>query len=152
MSFFTYSHFSLYRKVYFSPWAMGSVKLSITDYNKQNKPNPMSLAHTGSEKSLVKLRVPKNELFHFFHIFSLNWKVYFRCVRLVAWRKQCVMSEIKWLTVFLRQFTILLLLTLALKNDGWMSIEQSFASVDKIPTYYATFIIFFIYKYENLSF
>ncbi len=63
-----------------------------------------------------------------------------------------MVSEIKWLMVFWRGFTILLLFALELKNDGWMSTEQSFTSVDKIPTHYATFIIFFINKYENLSF
>ncbi len=49
-------------------------------------------------------------------------------------------------------FAILLLFALEIKNDGWMSTEQSFIGVDKIPTYYATFIIFFINKHENLSF
>ncbi len=66
MSFFTSLHFSFCRKVYFLPLAMGSVKLSSTDYNEPNKPNLKSLAHIGSEKSLVELGVPKNKLFHFF--------------------------------------------------------------------------------------
>ncbi len=67
MSFFTFSHFLLYWKIYFSPRAMGRVKSSSTDYNELNKPNPKPLAHIGCEKSLVQLGVPKNELFHFFH-------------------------------------------------------------------------------------
>ncbi len=54
--------------------------------------------------------------------------------------------------VFGGGFTILLLFALELKNDGWMCTEQSFTSVDKIPTYYASSIIFFINKYENFSF
>ncbi len=66
MSFFTFFTF-LVLKVYFSPWAMGSVKSSSTDYNESNKSNPKSLAHIGSEKSLVLPGVSKNELFHFFH-------------------------------------------------------------------------------------
>ncbi len=45
---------------------MGNVKLSNTECNESNKTNPMSLAQIGSKKSLVELRVPKNELFHFF--------------------------------------------------------------------------------------
>ncbi len=79
MSFFTFSYFPLYWKVYFSPWAMSSVKSSSTDYNesnKPNKPNLKSLAHIGSGKSLVELGVPKNETFFFSH-FSLCWKFYF---------------------------------------------------------------------------
>ncbi len=43
-----------------------SAKLSSTYYNESNKPTAKSVAHTGSEKSLVELGVPKNELFHFF--------------------------------------------------------------------------------------
>ncbi len=66
---FTFSHFLLNWKVYFSPWAMGSRKSSITDYNESNKSNPKCLAHTGYEKSFVELGVPKNELFHFFFTF-----------------------------------------------------------------------------------
>ncbi len=65
--FFTSLHFSLYRKVYFSPWAIGNVKLSSTDNNEPNKPNPKSLAHIESEKSLVELGVPKNEFSLIFH-------------------------------------------------------------------------------------
>ncbi len=49
-------------------------------------------------------------------------------------------------------FALLFLFALELKNDGLMSIEQSFAGVDKTSTYYATFIIFFSNTYENLSF
>ncbi len=52
-------------------------KLSSTDYNELTKPNPKSLAYVGSKKSLVKLGVPKNELFHFFHIFSSTEKFSF---------------------------------------------------------------------------
>ncbi len=77
LSFFTSLHFSLYWKVYFSPWVIGSVKSSSTNNNEPNKPNPKSLAHVGSEKLLVELGVPKNELFHFFSHFSLYWKLYF---------------------------------------------------------------------------
>ncbi len=77
MSFFTFSHFLLYWKVYFSPWAMGSVKSSSTDYNELKKPNPNSLRYIGSKKSLIEIAVPKNELFQFFLHFSLYWKVYF---------------------------------------------------------------------------
>ncbi len=44
-----------------------SAELSSTDYNELSKPTPKSLAHIGSEKSLVELGVPKNELFHFFY-------------------------------------------------------------------------------------
>ncbi len=47
-----------------------SAKLSSTDYNEWNKPTWKSLAHTGPEKSLVELGVPKNELFHFFTFFA----------------------------------------------------------------------------------
>ncbi len=39
-----------------------SAKLSNTDYNASNKPNWKSLAHMSSEKLLVELQVPKNEL------------------------------------------------------------------------------------------
>ncbi len=77
VSAFTFPHFLFYWKVYFSPSAMGSVKLSSTDHNELNKLNPKSLAHVGSKKSFVKLTVPKNELFHFIPHFSLYWKVYF---------------------------------------------------------------------------
>ncbi len=54
-----------------------NAQLSITDYNGSNKPTPKSLAHTGSEKSLVELRVPKNDLIHFFHIFCSTEKFTF---------------------------------------------------------------------------
>ncbi len=43
-----------------------SAKSSSTDYNELNKPTLKSLAHIGSEKSLVEVGVPKNEFFHFF--------------------------------------------------------------------------------------
>ncbi len=43
-----------------------SAKLSSTDYNESNKLILKSVAHMGSEKSDVKLGVPKNELFLFF--------------------------------------------------------------------------------------
>ncbi len=46
---------------------MGSVKSFSTDYNESIKHNIKSLAHMGSEKSLVELGVLQNELFHFFH-------------------------------------------------------------------------------------
>ncbi len=45
---------------------MGSVESSSTDYKESNKPNSRSLAHIGSEKSLVELGIPKNEGFTFF--------------------------------------------------------------------------------------
>ncbi len=48
-----------------------SAKSSSTNYNKSNKSSRKSLAHVGSEKSLVELGVPKHELFHFFTIFVL---------------------------------------------------------------------------------
>ncbi len=41
-------------------------KSSSTDYNESNKPTPKSLAHIESEKSLVELGRPKNELFYIF--------------------------------------------------------------------------------------
>ncbi len=47
-----------------------SAKLSSTDYNESNKPTLKSLAHIGSKKSLVELRVPKNELSHFLTFFG----------------------------------------------------------------------------------
>ncbi len=74
---FPFSHFSLYWKVYFSLWAIDSVKSSSTDYNESNKPNPKSLAHIGSKKSFVELGVSKNERFHFFHIFRSTEKFTF---------------------------------------------------------------------------
>ncbi len=46
---------------------MVSAKSPSADYNELNKPNPKSLAHIRSEKSLVELGVPKNELFYFFY-------------------------------------------------------------------------------------
>ncbi len=83
--------------------------------------------------------------------FDVSWKTTM-CVCLVAWSKQCVTLKIKWLMVFWRGIHDSALVCLELNNDGWMSTEQSFAGVDKIPSYYATFIILFINKYENLSF
>ncbi len=74
---FTFFHFLLYWRIYFSSRAMGSVKSSSTDYNESNKTNPKSLAHIGSAKSIVELRVPKNEIFHLFSQLLLYWKVYF---------------------------------------------------------------------------
>ncbi len=56
---------------------MSGVKSSSTDYNGSNKPNPKSLAHIESEKSLVKVGVPKNELFYFFYIFHSTEKFTF---------------------------------------------------------------------------
>ncbi len=60
------------------PWLRGksytfdfSAKSSSTDYKESNKPTPKSLAHIGSEKSLVELGIPKNELFHVFTFFTL---------------------------------------------------------------------------------
>ncbi len=38
----------------------GLCKIINTDYNELNKPNPKSLAHIGSEKSLAELEVPEN--------------------------------------------------------------------------------------------
>ncbi len=43
-----------------------NAKSSNTDYNESNKPTLESLAQIGSEKSLVKLGVPKNELLYIF--------------------------------------------------------------------------------------
>ncbi len=54
-----------------------SAKSSSTDYDESNEPNLKYLAHIGSEKLLVELGVPKNELFHFFHIFHSIEKFYF---------------------------------------------------------------------------
>ncbi len=51
-------------------------KLSRTDYNELNKPNPKALAHIGSKKSLIELGVPKNKLSLFSHV-SLYWRVSF---------------------------------------------------------------------------
>ncbi len=45
MCFFTFSHFLLCWKVYFSPWATGSVKSTSADYSESNKRNPKSLSH-----------------------------------------------------------------------------------------------------------
>ncbi len=56
---------------------MGSVKSASTDYNESNQPNPKSLIHIGSEKSLFELRVLKNGLFHFFHILCSTEKFTF---------------------------------------------------------------------------
>ncbi len=44
-------------------------KSSSTDYNESNEPSPTFVARIGSEKLLVKLGVPKNELFHYFTFF-----------------------------------------------------------------------------------
>ncbi len=48
-----------------------SVKLSSYDYNEANKPNPKSLAHVGSEKSLVEFEFQKMSFFFFFKFISL---------------------------------------------------------------------------------
>ncbi len=53
-----------------------SAKSSPTDYNESNKPTLKSLAHIGSEKSLVELGIPKMSFFTFSH-FSFYRKVYF---------------------------------------------------------------------------
>ncbi len=53
-----------------------SSKSSSADNNESSKPTPKSPAHIGSEKLLVELEIPKNELFHFSH-FSLYRKVFF---------------------------------------------------------------------------
>ncbi len=47
-----------------------STKSSSTDYNESNKPTPNSLAHIVPTKLLVKLGVPRNELFYFFTFFD----------------------------------------------------------------------------------
>ncbi len=47
-----------------------SAKLSSTEFNKWNKPNPRFLAHIRSEKSLVELGVPRMSFFPLLH-FSL---------------------------------------------------------------------------------
>ncbi len=54
-----------------------SAKSSRTDYDESNKPNLKTLAHIESEKSLVELGVPKNELFHFFTFFVLLKSLFF---------------------------------------------------------------------------
>ncbi len=55
-----------------------SAKLASTDYNESNKPTPKSLAHIRSEKSIVELGIPENELFHFsFQIFRSTEKFTF---------------------------------------------------------------------------
>ncbi len=64
MSFFT---FSTLLKSLLSPQTMGIAKSSRSDYKESSKPNLKSLAHTGSEKELVQLGVPKNELSLFSH-------------------------------------------------------------------------------------
>ncbi len=46
-------------------------KLSTTVYNESNKPTLKSLAHIGSEKSLVEHGVPTDELFCIFTYFPL---------------------------------------------------------------------------------
>ncbi len=48
-----------------------------TDYNELNKPTLKSLVHIGSKKLLVELKVPKNELFHFFTFFALLKSLFF---------------------------------------------------------------------------
>ncbi len=52
-----------------------SAKLSSTEYNEWNTPNPKFLAHIRSEKSLVELEVQRMSFFPLFH-FSLYRKVY----------------------------------------------------------------------------
>ncbi len=54
-----------------------SAKSASTDYKESNKPTAKSLAHVGSEKSLVELGVPKSELFHLFTFFILLKLVFF---------------------------------------------------------------------------
>ncbi len=44
-----------------------SAKSSSTGYNKSNKPTIKSVAHMGSEKSVVELGVPKVSFFAFPH-------------------------------------------------------------------------------------
>ncbi len=73
-AFSLFSHFSLY----FSPWTTISAKLSSTDYNESNKPNPKFLAFKGLEKTLVELKSSKK---WGFSRFSLYWKVYFFTLR-----------------------------------------------------------------------
>ncbi len=62
-------HFLPFVRCFRKPWLRVisvsfdiSAKLSSTDYNEFNKPNPRSLAHIGSEKSLVELGIPENEV------------------------------------------------------------------------------------------
>ncbi len=62
------------------------------------------------------------------------------CVRWVTWSMQCVMSETKWLMVFFFFFfggdsLFCSCLLRNLKNNGWMSTEQSFTNASKITTY-----------------
>ncbi len=53
---------------------MVSAKLSSTDYNESNEPNPKFLAHIVSKKSLLELRVSKHEFLSLFSHFSLTEK------------------------------------------------------------------------------
>ncbi len=68
---FTYSYFSFYWKVYFSPSAVGSVKSLNTDYNESNKPNSKSL------EIICQTWSSKKWTFSLFSHFSLYWKVNF---------------------------------------------------------------------------
>ncbi len=52
-----------------------TAKSSSTDCNESNKQTTKSLVRIVSEKLLVELGIPKNELFHFFTFFALL-KVY----------------------------------------------------------------------------
>ncbi len=61
-----------------------------------------------------------------------------------------MMSEIKWLMVFWMGIHDSTLVCSGIKEQWMMRTEQSIIGVDEIPTYYATFIVFFINKYENL--
>ncbi len=54
-----------------------SAKLLSTGYKESNKPTPKSLARTGTEKSLVELKVPKNNLFNFLTFFAQLKSLFF---------------------------------------------------------------------------
>ncbi len=65
----------LYVRCFRKPWLRVKAvnfgfmaKLSSTDYNESNKPNPKTLAYVGSKKLLVELGVPKKELSLFSHV------------------------------------------------------------------------------------
>ncbi len=73
---FTFSHFSFYWKVYFSPRAMGCVISSSIYYNEPNKQNPKYLAYIVPEIA-CRTWSSKKWTFSLFSHFTLYWKVYF---------------------------------------------------------------------------
>ncbi len=73
---FTFSCFLLYWKVYFSPWAIGSLKSSSTDYNElqEAKPEVLSLYRI---QGLLNLQFQKMSFFTFFTFFTLLKRLLF---------------------------------------------------------------------------